>query len=77
VRSAREQERRSRETNLRENSWWATQLSFSYQYDMDPRLLLDESLLAEVTTETVQRDARLWIRLDNYVKVSLFPEGIR
>ena len=77
VRSAREQERRSRETNLRENSWWATQLSFSYQYDMDPRLLLDESLLAEVTTGTVQRDASLWIRLDNYVKVSLFPEGIR
>jgi zinc protease len=77
IQSAREQERRGRETNLRENSWWATQLAFSYQYDHDPRLLLDESLLEEMTAETVKRDAGLWLRLDNYVKVSLFPEGIR
>jgi zinc protease len=76
VHSATEQERRSRETNLQENSWWAAQLSFSYQYDMDPRLLLDDSLLAGVTVHSVQRDARLWLRLDNYVRVSLFPEGI-
>jgi len=77
LRSAREQERRGRETNLRENSWWATQLAFSYQYDLDPRLLLDESLLEDVSAETVRRDAGLWLRLDNYVKVSLFPEGVR
>jgi zinc protease len=77
LRAAREQERRGRETNLRENSWWVTQLAFSYQYDLDPRLLLDESLLEEVSAETVRRDAGLWLRLDNYVKVSLFPEGVR
>jgi hypothetical protein len=31
--------------------------------------------MAGVTPETVQRDARLWLNLENYVKVSLFPEG--
>jgi zinc protease len=77
LRAAREQERRGRETNLRENSWWAAQLASSYQYDLDPRHLLDESLLEEVSAETVKRDAGLWLRLDNYVKVSLFPEGVR
>jgi zinc protease len=77
LRAAREQERRGRETNLRENSWWAAQLASSYQYDLDPRHLLDESLLEEVSAETVRRDAALWLRLDNYVKVSLFPEGVR
>ena len=30
-----------------------------------------------VTPQTVQRDANLWLRLDNYVRVSLLPEGGR
>jgi len=77
VRSAVEQERRTRETDLQENGWWVTQLSFSYEYGQDPRLLLDESLLPGVTQGTVRRDARLWLRLDNYVKATLFPEGVR
>jgi zinc protease len=75
VDAALEQERRAKETNVQENGWWATQLRFAYEHGTDPHLLVDDSRMARVTPETVQRDARLWLNLENYVKVSLFPEG--
>ena len=72
-----EQERRSRETNRQENRWWVAQLRFADENGSDPRFLLDESLLAGVTVETIQRDARRYLRTDNYVQVTLFPEAGR
>lgn len=75
IQAAREQERRTRETNLRENGWWVAQLRFAYQQETDPRLLLDGSFLENVSPETVQRDANLWLDLENYVKVTLYPES--
>jgi zinc protease len=77
VEAAKEQERRAKETSVQENGWWATQLRFVYESGSDPHLLLDDSFLAGVTPETVKRDAGLWLRLDNYVKVTLLPEGER
>lgn len=74
VQAATEKERRSRETNLKENGWWVSQLRSAYFYDWDPHLVLDDGPLERVTAETIQRDARIWLRLDNYVRVSLFPE---
>lgn len=74
VQAAREQERRTRETNLQENGWWVAQLRFVYQQGSDPRLLLDDSFLDNVSPETVRRDANLWLDLENYVKVTLYPE---
>jgi len=72
-----EQERRSRETNLQENGWWVAQLRFADESGSDPRFLLDQSLLAGVTAETIQRDAQRYLRTDNYVQVTLFPEAGR
>jgi len=69
-----EKERRARETNLQENGWWVAQLRFADQYGSDPRFLIDESLLAGVTAETIRNDAQRYLRMDNYVQVSLFPE---
>jgi len=69
-----EQERRARETNLQENGWWVAQLRFADEYGSDPRFLVDQSLLAGVTAETIRRDAQRYLRMDNYVQVSLFPE---
>lgn len=69
-----EKERRARETNLQENRWWVSQLRFADQYGSDPRFLVDESLLAGVTAETIRRDAQRYLRMDNYIQVSLFPE---
>jgi zinc protease len=75
VRAVTEQERRSRETNRRENRWWVAQLRFADELGSDPRLLLDESLLTGVSAETIRRDARRYLRTDNYVQVTLFPEA--
>ena len=72
-----EKERRARETNLQENGWWVSQLRFADQYGSDPRFLLDYSLLAGVTAETIRRDAQRYLRMDNYIQVSLFPEAGR
>ena len=74
VQAATEKERRSRETNMKENGWWLNQLRSAYFYGWDPHLALDEGPLDRVTAETIQRDAGIWLRLDNYVRVSLFPE---
>ena len=76
VQAAKEQERRSRETNLQENAWWAGQLRFAYQQGSDPRLLLDSSFLENVTPESVHEHALLWLNLENYVKVTLYPESV-
>ncbi len=75
VEAAKEQERRTKETNVQQNGWWVAQLGFAYEQGNDPRLLVDDSFMQNVSAETVKRDAGLWLRLDNYVKVSLFPEG--
>jgi zinc protease len=77
VQAVTEQERRTKETNLLENGWWISQLRYSYLYGQDPLLLLDESRMERVTPESVRRDANLWLRLDNYVRVTLLPEGSR
>jgi zinc protease len=77
LRAVTEQERRSRETNQQENRWWVAQLRFTDESGSDPRFLLDESLLAGVTVETIQRDAQRYLRTDNYVQVTLFPEAGR
>jgi zinc protease len=77
VEAAKEQERRTKETNLQENGWWAAQLRFVYEQGSDPLLLVDQSLLEGVSPAAIQRDANQWLRLDNYVRVSLFPEGSR
>jgi zinc protease len=70
-----EQERRTRETSMEENGWWVTQLRFAYQNGSDPTFLLDENLLEGMTPEKLRTDAQQYLRMDNYVQVSLFPEG--
>jgi len=77
VQAVKEQERRSRETNLRENGWWVAQLRYAEEYGSDPRFLVDTSLLDGVSADSIQRDARRYLRPDNYVQVTLFPEGGR
>jgi zinc protease len=75
VEAAIEQERRAKETNVQENAWWASQLRFSFEYGTDPGQLLDSGPLDRVTAETIQADARILLRLDNYVQVTLVPES--
>ena len=74
LQAVKEQERRSRETNRQENRWWAAQLTFADEHGSDPRFLLDESLLDGVTAASIQQDAQRYLRMDNYVQISLLPE---
>jgi zinc protease len=71
----KEQQRRSRETDLRENGFWLSQLVSADLYDYDPRIILEYDQLVEgLTAEALQEAARLYLNTDNYVQVSLIPE---
>jgi zinc protease len=74
VNSVREIQRRSKETSLRENGYWVAQLTFADQYGTDPRLLVSYDLIETLTAEKVREAAVRYLRTDNYVLVSLFPE---
>jgi zinc protease len=75
VQKVKESQRRSRETDLRENRYWMGQLVAADLYDADPRgILTYEELIDAVTREDIRRAARRYIRLDNYVRVTLIPE---
>jgi zinc protease len=74
VNSVREIQRRSQETNLRENGYWVAQLTFADEYGTDPALLVSYDLIDALTVEKVREAARRYLRTDNYVQISLFPE---
>jgi zinc protease len=70
-----EAERRSRETDLRENGWWTAQLAGTAESGEDPAFLLDFSLFEGVGIESVRRDASRYLNTERFVRVSLFPES--
>ena len=71
----REIQRRSKETNLKENRYWVAQLLASDQYGTDPRLLISYDLIESLTAEKIRAAARLYFPTDNYVLVSLYPKA--
>ncbi len=74
VKAVREIQRRSKETNLSENRFWVAQLTFADQYGTDPRTLTSYELIEGLTPEKVRAAAQRYLKTDNYVLVSLFPE---
>jgi len=76
VRKVQEAQRRSRETSLRENRYWLGQLVVSDQWGLDPRNLLTyDDLIDQLTADDIREAARRYLRLDNYVQVTLMPEA--
>jgi zinc protease len=78
IAKVREQQRRTRETNLQQNGYWVSQI-LAYdreQRDLEGILTYDRHIEA-LNAETVRNAARRWLRPDNYVRVSLFPAGDR
>jgi zinc protease len=75
VGKVREIQRRSKETNLKENRYWVAQLLLSDQYGTDPRLLISYDLIESLTAEKIRAAARLYFPTDNYVLVSLYPKA--
>jgi zinc protease len=75
VLKVRETQRRERETNMRRNNWWLGQFVAYRRNNLDPRNLLDrDQRVASLTAALIRDAARQYIRLDNYVQVSLVPE---
>jgi zinc protease len=72
----KEIQRRERETRLRQNDYWLSQLVAAELYGTDPRdILTYEKLIDALTTETIREAANRYLRTDNFVRVSLYPEG--
>jgi len=70
-----EAQRRSRETSLKQNGYWRSQLVAQYRRGADPREILTyEKLIDRLDSAMVQKAARIYFDTNNYVQVSLYPE---
>ncbi len=71
----KESQRRKRETDLKENGFWLNILRSYYEYQDDPKEILDyEKRVANLKLETIQQAAQRYFNKENYVKVVLLPE---
>ena len=71
----KEAQRRSYEQGLRENSFWLQQLLARSQNEEDLRNVLSFPALVDgLTAERIREAARKYLRTDNYLRISLFPE---
>ena len=73
----KEMDRRERETNLKENGFWLNSLQWYRIHGEDPRNILTyaDELIDRLTGEVVQRAARRYFDVNNYVRVVLYPEA--
>ncbi len=68
-------QRRVRETSLRQNGFWASNLSSAYRYGEDPRDILKyDALVSGLTPDAIKNAAKMYLKKDNYVRVTLLPE---
>jgi zinc protease len=75
VQKVKEAQRRTTETNLRENGYWIGQLLVTDRWGLDPRNLTRyQDLIERLTAADIRDAARRYIRFDNYVQVTLMPE---
>lgn len=66
---------RSRETALKQNNYWLAQISAFDQSGWALATIPDaDKFIATLSSDDLQRAARKYLRTDNYVRVSLFPE---
>ncbi|HEX2205313.1 MAG TPA: insulinase family protein, partial [Longimicrobium sp.] len=75
LQKVREAQRRSRETDLRDNQYWTSALVSYDRYGWDFRLIDDDPMSMTFTPADVREAARRFLDTSNYVQVSLVPEG--
>jgi len=76
--SIKEGLRRSRESNLESNAYWASQLVALYQRGLDPSVVWGyEETIDAMTPEMIRDAAQRYFDFENYVRVTLFPESMR
>ena len=70
----KETQRRKREIDLKENSFWLSMLDYYEYHNEDPHgILTYDELMDSLTLDTIQQTARRYLRENNYVKVALYP----
>ena len=75
VAKVRESQRRSLETNLKQNNYWLWQLVAADRLGIDPgEALVYDALIERLDAEMIREAARLYLPTQNYVRVSLLPE---
>lgn len=71
----KETQRREREVNLKENSFW---LNYMYQYywngDNLNEILLKDKYIDNLQPKDIQNAAKKYLNFDNYMKFVLYPE---
>jgi len=76
VAKVKEAQIRSRQTSLKQNGYWLSQLAAYDQNGEDPAgILTYESLVAKLTPAAVRDAARKYLNEENYVRVTLYPEA--
>ena len=66
---------RTTETQLKENGFWLSNLTRSYENNDDPKEILDYIVsLKKVTQQSMKETAKIYLSGDNLVKLLLLPE---
>ena len=64
-----------RRERIRQNNYWARQLSYMLVNDEDPAVFLThDSILEKITVADVQAAARKYLDESNYIRGVLYPE---
>ena len=72
----KEIQRRTLETSLKENSFWLSTIESYVWHDEDfANVMKYNELVEALSLETIQKTANKYFDMDNYVQVSLYPEG--
>jgi zinc protease len=67
---------RARETALKQNGYWLSQIATFDQNGWNIEEIPNgEKLISSLTIQDLQRAAQQYLRTDNYVRVSLYPEN--
>ncbi|HET7188233.1 MAG TPA: insulinase family protein [Gemmatimonadaceae bacterium] len=74
VEKVRAQTLRARETALKQNAFWLTNIAGRDQAGEDLAGLLDDSAVRKLTPAQIQAAARLYLNTNNYAKFVLLPE---
>ncbi|MFC1552752.1 M16 family metallopeptidase, partial [Candidatus Latescibacterota bacterium] len=71
----KESQRRQRETTIKQNSFWLSNLNFYYFHGEDPgEILTLDKYIEKLSAGDVLSAAKQYFDMDNYVTVILYPE---
>jgi zinc protease len=75
IEKVREMQRRSEETEMRQNGFWLNALASAARYNQDPKMILRRGELRASLTQAMVRDiAAKYLSESRYVQVRLLPE---